>query len=348
MQVFLTGGTGFIGRSLTQALLQRGWNVTALVRKPGSPQAQALSKTGAQLATGDVTARESMRAAMQGAQMVIHNAGAYELGVDAAGRQRMQTINIKGTENVLSLAHELGVPRSIYVSTVQAFGDSGPELRDETFTRNAPYRSAYEQSKAEAHTIASQYQGRGLPLVIVCPNGVIGPNDHSIWGYFVRLYINKLLPPMAWSPQSRFSLVDVNDLAEGIALAVEKGRAGETYLLCGESKSLRELFVYWADRPGAFKPRFWLPPRLAEFSFWPLEPLQRAVGLPAFLSRETVVAGSGNLNYSSEKAQRELGWTHKTAREMWLNAIDGELALLAKRRKRDLLSRLKPMEEVVQ
>ncbi len=347
MQIFLTGGTGFIGQPLTQSLLRRGWKVTTLVRKPDSPPAQVLSKMGAQLATGDVTDRESMRAAMNGADVVIHNAGAYEFGVNTAGKQRMQTINITGTENVLGLALELGVPRSIYVSTVWAFGDSGPQLSDETFTRNAPYRTAYEQTKAEAHALARQYQQRSLPLVIVCPNGVIGSNDHSVWGYFIRLYINKLLPPMAWSPQSRFSLVDVNDLAEGITLAVEKARTGETYLLCGESKSLREHFGYWADRPGAFKSRFWLPPRLAEFAFWPLEPLQRAVGLPAFLSRETVLAGASDLNYSSEKAQRELGWAHKTAKEMWLNAIDGELELLAKRRKRDLLSRLKPVESEV-
>ncbi len=85
MQVFLTGGTGFIGQSLTQALLRRSWNVNALVRKPGSMPAQALSKMGAQLTAGDVTERESMRAAMNGAQVVIHNAGVYELGVDAAG-----------------------------------------------------------------------------------------------------------------------------------------------------------------------------------------------------------------------------------------------------------------------
>ena len=60
MKIFLTGGTGFIGQALTKSLLRRGWSVTALVRKPDSPQAQVLSIMGAQLATGDVTERESM------------------------------------------------------------------------------------------------------------------------------------------------------------------------------------------------------------------------------------------------------------------------------------------------
>ena len=70
MKVFLTGGTGFIGQPLTKALLTRGWSVTALVRKPNTPQAQGLGKIGAQLSTGDVTERESMRTAMNSADIV--------------------------------------------------------------------------------------------------------------------------------------------------------------------------------------------------------------------------------------------------------------------------------------
>ena len=81
MKVFLTGGTGFIGRSLTRALLSRNWNVTALVRNPRSPQAQALDALGAELVAGDITDRESVRAGMAGADAVVHNAGSYEYGV---------------------------------------------------------------------------------------------------------------------------------------------------------------------------------------------------------------------------------------------------------------------------
>lgn len=343
MKVFLTGGTGFIGKPLTNLLLAREWEVTALVRNPQSQAAQALHEMGAQLSTGDVTNRDSMRDAMQGADMVIHNAGHYEFGVSAAGKNAMQAINVQGTENVLGLALALGVQRTVYVSTVWALGDSGPQLRDETFRRSTPCHTVYEKTKTDAHQIALQYQSRGLPLIIVCPNGVIGPNDHSIFGYFVRLYINKLLPPMGWSPESTFSLVELNDLAQGIDLAAEKGRIGETYFLCGEPTTTREMFVYWAEKPGAYKVKLWVPVWMAKFMFWTLEPLQRAFGLPAFLSRETVTAAASNLNYSSEKAKRELGWTHKTAREMWSATIEGEIELLSKRQNRSFLSRLNPL-----
>ena len=103
----------------------------------------------------------------------------------------------------------------------------------------------------------------------------------------------------------------------------------------------------FAEKPGAFAVKVWIPAWLATSLFWTLEPLQRVFGLPAILSRETVTAGASNLNYSSEKAKRELGWNHKTAQEMWVTTIESELELLSKRRKRDLLSRLKPVENDV-
>jgi dihydroflavonol-4-reductase len=280
---------------------------------------------------------------MAGADIVIHNAGHYEFGVNAEGKRRMRGINVRGTENVLSLALELRVPRVVYVSTVQAYGDSGPQMRDETFERRTPCRTSYEQTKTDAHRIARQYQERGLPLIIACPNGVIGPNDHSVFGYFLRLYLNKMMPPMAWSPDTMFSLIHLDDLTEGIALAAEKSRIGETYIFAGEPRSFREHLGYWAMKPGAFKVHFWLPAGLMAALFCPLEPLQRAAGLPAFMSRETVRGGATNFHYSGEKAKRDLGWRHRSAREMWFNTIDGEIELLHKRKKRNLTSLLNPL-----
>ena len=346
MKIFLTGGTGFIGQPLTKALLTRGWTVTALVRKPKTPQAQHLSKIGAQLSTGDVTEYESMRAAMNGADIVVHNAGHYEYGVDKAGKQRMHAINVTGTDNVLGLAHDLGIPRTVYVSTVQAFGETGPQSRDETFDRQAPCRTTYEQSKTDAHEIALQHQKRGLPLVIVCPHAVIGPNDHSSWGYFLRLYVNHIMPPVCWSPNAIQGPVFINDLAEGIALAAEKGRIGEMYFLSGETQSFREHLDYWCKRPGAFRTMLWLPATIAAVLFAPLAPLQRMLDLPAFVSRETVVGASTNWYYSSDKAKRELGWKHRSAEAMWNATIDGELELLSKRKGQNLVQRLRPMETV--
>ncbi|HEY3310936.1 MAG TPA: SDR family NAD(P)-dependent oxidoreductase [Anaerolineales bacterium] len=344
MRIFLTGSTGFIGQPLTRELLARGWEVTALVRKPESAEARALTNMGAKLVRGDVTERESMRAGMQGADIVIHNAGYYELGINRAAQKHMQAINVTGTENVLGLALELGIPHNVYVSTTQAYGDSGADLQDESFVRKSPAQTCYQRTKMEAHDIAVEYQQRGLPLVIASPNGVIGPNDHSIWGYYVRLYLNKMLPPMGPIGNCLYTLVELNDLARGLALAAEKGRPGEAYFLCGESKSTKEHIAYWYEYPGGNQIRVWLPKWLAEPMFWTLEPLQRAAGISAFLSREMVDTAAINFNYSSAKAQRELGWSYCSAEEMWRLTFKGELELAKQRRSRSIVARLKPLE----
>jgi dihydroflavonol-4-reductase len=343
MKIFLTGGTGFIGQPLAQALLKRGWQVTALVRQPDSPQAQALVKMGANCLPGDVTDRESMRASMTAADIVIHNAAWYEFGLAKKQHQLMHDINVTGTANILSLALELGIPRTVYVSSTIAFGPTGKTAVDETYKRQKPFSSYYEQTKTEAHEIAHDFQRRGLPLIIVCPDGVVGPNDHSARAYFLRMYLNHLMPPFAWSPDTINSLVHVTDLSNGIALAAEKGKLGETYILAGEPLSSREMVGIWMTKPGGFKVRFYIPTWLAQFMFAPLEPLQRLIGLPAAISRETASAASISMAYSSLKAQRELGWTFRPAKEMWLETIDQELVLRAKRQKRNLVSRLKPL-----
>ena len=345
MRVFLTGGTGFIGQPLTRRLLDRGWDVIALVRKPDSPQARALSKMGAQCIAGDITDRESMRAGMTGVDLVVHNAAWYELGINGAAKQRMQTINVGGTENVLSLAQELGIPRTVYVSSVVALGETGQPLRDETFTRQTPCVVAYDQSKTDAHAVALEYQRRGLPLIIVLPGNVIGPNDHAVWGYFARLYINGLMPPMGWAKDCIFVHASVEDTAEGIALAAENGRAGESYFVCGDTTTMGEVMALWSTTPGHFKVRLWLPTSLAQIMFAPLEPLQRLIGIPAFISRETVRIAAINYHYSNEKAKHELGWQPKPVRELWLETMQRERELKARRRKRDLKSLMMPLVE---
>ena len=344
MKVFLTGGTGFIGQPLARSMIARGWNVVALVRNPDSPQGRALAKAGAQCLAGDVTERESMRAGMTGADLFVHNAAWYELGVSRDARARMHAINIDGTNNALGLALELGVPRNVYVSSVVYYGDSGAEARDETYRRQSPYRSYYEQSKAEAHDIAMRYQQRGLPLVLVCPAHVTGPNDHSVFGYYLRMYLSRLMTPVGFSPEMMISPVHVDDVGAGIALAAEKGRPGETYILAGDPMSVREMFELWNTKPGGFKVRYYMPRWLARLLLAPLAPLQRLAGLPAFLSAETIAASSASYQFSSAKAQRELGWAHRPAKQMWLDIIDKEIELLGKRGNRSLVSRLKPLE----
>jgi dihydroflavonol-4-reductase len=337
MKVLLTGGTGFIGQAVLRAMRRRGWEVHALVRDPQGEPARWMATQGVKLVAGDVTRREGLREAMAGADVVMHNAGVYELGANAALRERMQQVNVRGTDHVLGAALEAGVPRTVYVSTVWALGPSGhpPESavpKDESQRHPATYLTAYERSKAEAHQVALAWRTRGLPLVIAMPNAVVGPNDHSFFGYALRLYLLGAMPPMAWGADGVYSMVDVEALAEGLCLAAEKAQMGEDFLFCGEPVSVRALFEQWDRFPGGMKSRLWLPRWLMRLQMMLLEPLQRAAGLPAFLSRDAVDVTKAHLNYSSAKARRDLGWNHPGVDEMWERTIRRERELTGQRR----------------
>ncbi len=319
MRVFLTGGTGFIGKPLTRSLLRRGWDVTLLTRS-GQSQIE-----GAQAVKGDVTERETMRAGMAGADIVFHNAGWYEFGIAPSARAKMQAVNVQGTENVLSLAAELKIPRIIYTSSTTAIGDTGGQTVDESFNRVAKPATFYEQSKTEAHAIAVKYQQQGAPLIIVCPAQVVGPDDHSVFGYFARLYVRGLLPPIIWAPDGAFTFGYVDDVAEGIALAAEKGKAGETYFVAGQLPiTLHELMKVWKKAVGGVPPFIWLPKPLAVAQGMMVEPLLRLFGVSAFISRETVESSFVSFRYSSDKARRELGWSPRSAEQAWADTLRAE------------------------
>jgi nucleoside-diphosphate-sugar epimerase len=337
MKVFLTGGTGFIGQAIVRAMRGRGWEVHALVRDVKSAPARWLAEKGSTLVTGDVTRLEGLADAMAGMDVVMHNAGVYELGADAAARERMQQVNVNGTDQVLGAALHAGAPRTVYVSSVVALGASSyaPEpatVKDETHRPDGRYLTPYNRSKAEAHQVALAWRAKGLPLVIAMPNAVVGANDHSIFGSFLRMHLAGIMSPIAFGGDAMLTFVDVHALAEGLCLAAERAPIGEDYIFSGEPLTIGAMFELFERYPGGMKVRLQLPRWFMRPQMMLVEPLQRAVGLPAALSRDTVDQSRGHFNYSSAKAQRELGWTHPGVDEMWDRIIRHERELMADRR----------------
>jgi nucleoside-diphosphate-sugar epimerase len=330
---FLTGGTGFIGQILTHTLIERSWEVIALVRKPESVESTAIQVMGAELVSGDITDRESMRKAMIKADVLIHNAAWYEFGVSKAVHERMRVINVQGTENTLGLAVELGIKKIIYVSTILVFGDTGNVIADETFQRHTPPQSYYEKTKTEAHEFALQLQRDGAPIIIACPAGVIGPGDHSSLGYLARMYVSGWLPPILFAANGQRAHVHVNDTAEGIARCIEHGRVGEAYILSDGNMQHRDLFNLWKQTPGGFKSTlFWMPNSLAILFNIIAEPIERLFGFPIVFSREFALASFARWQFSAAKAERELGMQFRSVKQAWLDTLEAERAI-AKRNK---------------
>lgn len=128
-----------------------------------------------------------------------------------------------------------------------------------------------------------------------------------------------------------YAFVDVHALAEGLCLAAEKAPAGEDCLFCGPRLTTRELFDPWGCKTGKrvprwYRPRWFMRPKMAV-----MEPLLRMAGLPAFMSRDAVDATRAHLDYSSTKAQRELGWTHRDIDSRWDPITRCERELMAAR-----------------
>lgn len=330
MRVFIAGGTGFIGTRLTRGALARGWNVNLLVRRPDAPCARELAEAGAMLVLGDVTDRRSMRAAFEVVEpdLYFHNVDWYELGITRADRRRMWAVNVEGVENGLTLAAEHGVAKTVYTSSTTALGDTCGRLVDESFERQSPPLSYYERTKMEAHSLALRHQQAAEPLVVACPAQAVGVGDHSPFGELARLFLRGLLPPFIWGPEGVFTFGHVDDVAEALLLAGEKGEAGETYFISGRPLSNRALMTLWGEVAGKRPPSIWLPKPMALALSALAAPMLRLMGRSAFISPEAVHSTYVSFQYSSEKAERVLGARFRSAEQAWRDALEAEAARL--------------------
>jgi dihydroflavonol-4-reductase len=327
MKVMITGGTGFIGRRLVAAALERGWQVSVLVRRPDGEPARRLAAQGASLVMGDITDRESLARALDVVRpsLLFHNAGWYELGLPRRARRKMWAVNVEATEVVLTLAAQAGVGKTVYTSTAIVFGDTRGEVADEQWVRAAEAQSTYETTKTEAHRVAQRHQRAGEPIVIVAPSQVVGPGDPSSFGHMARAYARGRVPRVGWAPDSTFTFGHVEDVAEGMVRAGEAGRPGETYLLGGHVMTVRDMMRIWAEAGGRKPPAVWLPRPIAVAQATLAGPLLRLAGQPAYLSPEAVCSSFVSLRFSSEKARRELGASFRPADQAWRETLQAEL-----------------------
>jgi dihydroflavonol-4-reductase len=163
-------------------------------------------------------------------------------------------------------------------------------------------------------------------VIVACPAQVIGVGDHSPFGWYAWLYVRNLLPPIIWAPEGCFTFVDVDDVAEGIALAGDKGKTGEVYFFGAGPITLRELMPVWKEAVGGIPPFIWLPKPIALAQGIIAENFLRLVGVSAFISREGVESSYVSFRFSGEKAKRELGWNPRTAKQAWVDTLRGEKA----------------------
>ena len=300
MRAFVTGATGFLGGRLAARLTERGDEVVALVRDPA--RAGSLRDLGCTIVEGDLSSRAALASSMDGCDAVFHAAAIYRNGAPRSKRDELYAANVTGTENVLDAAVDAGVARIVYVSSNVAFGDTRGEVVDERYAPpDGRYVSLYHETKALAHRAARERIARGAPVVIVQPGGIYGRGDHTQLGGFLERGVRGKRVVLPFGSVG-LNWVFVDDVVEGILLAHDRGRVGESYVLGGEIATLR----------GAVEPAFAAgrhPVRIVPIPTWAVR-LATPLGPLLGLSVSDLVSASDGVTYwgRDDKARRELGY----------------------------------------
>ena len=307
MRAFVTGATGFIGAHVARKLSERGDQVVALVRSPD--KATDLREQGAELIEGDLSDTEAIKRGVDGAEAVFHIGAIYKIGIPKKDREGMYDANVRGTERVLDAAHEAGVPRILYVSTVNVFGNTEGKVVDESYRRDESkgFLSYYDETKYRSHQVAEDRIGRGYPIVIAQPGAVYGPGDHSEVGNVIEQVSTGKLKAKAF-PDMGMMLGYVEDIADGVLLAFDKGEIGESYVLAGEQTTMDDIISRTAKLAGRKPPGMTMPTALIKASA-PLGPLVGpALGFPPNIKELVSVSDGVTYWATDDKARRELGF----------------------------------------
>ena len=315
----VTGATGFVGAAVARALAQAGHRLRLTVRR-GSDRRNVKDLT-AELVELDLAEPAGFASALKGCRYLFHVAADYRLWVpDEAAMRR---VNIDGTVALLRAAAAAGVERSLYTSSVAALGltaDGSPA--DET-TKIKPehHAGAYKKSKYDAEQAVRALAAAGQDIVIVNPAAPVGPGDvkPTPTGQMILDAARGKMPAYV---DTGLNVVHVDDVAAGHLLALERGVAGEAYILGSENLMLRELLALIAAQAGRKPPALRLPIAPLMPLAWAMERVANVTGKPPLMTPDILTMARKKMFFSSAKAQAELGYAPRPAAE----AVAGALA----------------------
>lgn len=303
---FITGGSGFVGRTLISALRKKQYEVVAIARSDAA--AKTVERAGARAVSGDLSDEAALARGMQGASLVVH-AGAK---VEQWGPlDEFHRINVAGTENVLRAARTAKVPRLVHVSTEAVLvGGDKPLIRaDESWPRPAHSPPPYAQTKALAEQRVIAANSPELTTVVVRPRFIWGKGDTSL---LPKLLDSVRSKQFAWIGGGHYltSTCHVENVAAGILAAAESGRGGEVYFLTdGEPVEFRTFISALIESQGLTAPTRSMPHALAYATAWVLERVwpTRAKNPPP-LTRTMLALMAEEVTVSDAKARTELGY----------------------------------------
>ena len=303
MKVFVTGGSGFVGGHVIEAL-SPGHELRAMARSARSAETVARYGATAVSTDLDVVGPEHL----EGCDAVVHCAAYVE---EWGTREQFWKGNVEGTTRMLDAARRAGVRRFILIGTEAALFDGHDLVNiDERHPYPAVQKYLYSETKAEAERRVLAANAGGFATLSVRPRFVWGPRDTSVLPAVLRMAREG-----AWvwldGGRARTSTTHVLNLARAVELALTAGDGGEAYFVADEgTRTLREFLTAMARTQGVELPDRSMPGALARPMASALEGAWRALGIKrappmtafaiAMMSREVTV--------NTTKARRALGY----------------------------------------
>lgn len=303
--ILVTGATGYIGVPLCTALSRQGLAVRALVRDASRAPALA-ALPGIELFEGDLTDPASLEGVEGGVDRVYHLAVLGHLAeVDDA--DHYARVNVAGTRSLLERFASTPA-RILFTTTTAALGPIAGRMVTEA--DDAPPVTPYGRSKREAEGMLVEFaQEHGLDFVMVRLSHVYGPGEQRDLFRIIKMIRAGVLPQVGCAP-NLYPAVHLDDAIQGVLLAMERGRSGETYIITDrDSHDLREIRRITQDALGVRRRLYpWLPRRLTLAAAGLADRVSVATGLRLPVSRKNLAFVTAGRRFSIDKARRELGY----------------------------------------
>lgn len=323
----VTGATGFLGRHLVRALLDKGHTVNALVRKKASELPPEVTQV-----TGDVLDQASIEKALAGCEGVFHCAGKVSRKPEDA--EALYKLHVEGTKNVTAACIAHGVRRVVVASTSGTIAVSDDPDRIATEEDDPPIgllnRWPYYRSKLFAEKAALEKNGTPLgdgsdgTLEVVCvnPTLLLGPGDvNGSSTEDVRLFLERKIPAI---PPGGLSYVDARDAASAMILAMERGIGGRRYLVGACNMTLKEFFARLERVSGVKGPILPMPRQGREIARTGAEMLERLslrLGIPVAVDPISLDMAHYYWYLDASLAENELGWEPRDPVETLVDTI---------------------------
>ena len=319
MKAFVTGATGFVGSSLVRLLLKEGFQVGILARKNSS--LVNVEDLDLSLHYGDLRDLKSLEKALAGYDYLFHVAADYRLWVPRP--EEIYENNVQGTKNIMDAAIRTGIRRVVYTSSVATLGlkKDGTPADEDTPVSLKDMIGHYKRSKFMAEKAVRNLAESGkLDVVIVNPSTPVGPRDIKPTPTG-RMILEAAQGKMPAYVDTGLNIVHVDDVSMGHLLALQKGQTGRRYILGAENMTLKEILDTIASLTNRPPPRIRLPHNLILPMAFVFEAISRITGKEPLATVDGVKLARKRMFFTSKRAERELGYTHRPARMAIADAI---------------------------